>query len=152
MRWFWSLDAWRILINFIRSWFPWSRRILNLLVFRNKSSLNRNWILFIFLKRKLTIAWKENYFTLICFFCFKPSSSPTQLDFLEPSSPLEKQGKILNLSIHALDFLTSWSLMHPIYVLICLRNSITCYRNMPKGSINYLSIQQAIYHIRIRFL
>jgi len=32
---------------------------------------------------------------LICFFCFEPSSSPTQLDFFGPSSALEKQDKIL---------------------------------------------------------
>jgi len=91
MRWSWSLDAWRILINPIRSWFSWSRRILNPLIFRNKSSLSRNWILFILLlKRKLAIVRKGNYFTLICFFCFKPSSSPTQLDFLGLSFPLKK--------------------------------------------------------------
>ena len=84
------------MINPIRSWSPWSRKILNLLIFRNKSSLNRNWILFILLlKRKLAITWKGNCFILICFFCFKPSSSPTQLDFLGPSSPLDKQAKIL---------------------------------------------------------
>ena len=35
---------------------------------------------------KLAISWKGNHFTLICFFSFKSSSSPTQLDFLEPSS------------------------------------------------------------------
>ena len=54
MKWSWLLDTWRILINPVRSWSPWSWRILNLLIFRNKSSLNRNWILFIVrLKRKL---------------------------------------------------------------------------------------------------
>jgi len=91
MKWSWPLDTWRILINLIRSWSPWSRRILNLLIFRNKFSLNMNWILFIpLLKRKLAIAWKRNCFILICFFYFKPSFSPTQLDFLGPSSPLEK--------------------------------------------------------------
>jgi len=89
------------LVNPIRIWFSWSRRILDSLIFRNKSSLNRNWILFILLlKRKLAIAWKENYFTLICFFYFKPLSSSTQLDFLGPSSPLEKQGIILTLSMY----------------------------------------------------
>ena len=29
MRWSWPLDGWRILINPIRSWSPWSRKILN---------------------------------------------------------------------------------------------------------------------------
>ena len=87
------MDAWRILINLIWSWSPWSRRILNLLIFRNKHSLNRIWILFVLLqKRKLISAWKGNCSTLICFFCFKPSSSPTQLDFfLEPLSPFENK-------------------------------------------------------------
>ena len=42
MRWSWSLDAWRILINPIRSWSPWFRRILYPLIFRNKSLLDRN--------------------------------------------------------------------------------------------------------------
>ena len=54
MRWSWLLDAWRILINPIRSWSSWSRRILNPLIFRNKFSLNMNWIICILLlKRKL---------------------------------------------------------------------------------------------------
>jgi len=54
MRWSWSLDAWRILINPIRSWSPWFRRILNPLIFRNKPSLNRNWVSFVLhQKRKL---------------------------------------------------------------------------------------------------
>ena len=99
MRWSWPLDAWKILINLIRSWSPWSRRILDLLIFKNKSSLNRNWILFILhLKRKLAIAWKGNCFTLICFFCFKPLSSPTRLNLLWLSFPLEKQEKILTIA------------------------------------------------------
>jgi len=75
MRWSWPLDAWRILINLISSRSFWSRRILNPLIFKNKYSLNRNWILFILLlKKKITIAWKGNCFTLICFFFFKPLS------------------------------------------------------------------------------
>jgi len=95
------------LINPIKSDSPWSRRTLDLLIFGNKFSLNKNWILFIlFLNRKLTIAWKENCFTLICFFCFK-SSSLTQLDFLGPSSSFKKQGKILTSS-SAASWLATW--------------------------------------------
>ena len=52
MRWSWPLDAWRILINPIRSWYPWSRRILDPLIFIKKPSLNRNWILFILHKKR----------------------------------------------------------------------------------------------------
>jgi len=61
MRWSWSLDAWRILINPIRSWSPWFRRILDPLIFRNKPSLNKIWILFeLHQKRKLACTWKGN--------------------------------------------------------------------------------------------
>jgi len=42
---------------------------------------------------KLINAWKENCSTLICFFCFKSSSSPTRLDFLGQSSLLENKTK-----------------------------------------------------------
>jgi len=61
MRWSWPLDAWRILINHIRSWSPWSRRILYTLIFKNKPFSNRICILFeLHQKRKLAGAWKEN--------------------------------------------------------------------------------------------
>ena len=44
------------LINYIRSWSPWSRRILYPLNFRNKHSLNLIWILFkLHQKRKLVL-------------------------------------------------------------------------------------------------
>ena len=36
MRWSWSLDVWKILVNPIRSWSPWSRRILDPLIFRTR--------------------------------------------------------------------------------------------------------------------
>ena len=54
MRWSWPLDGWRILINPFRNWPPWSRRILNPLIFRNKSSLNRNLIQFVSYQNKKT--------------------------------------------------------------------------------------------------
>ena len=54
MRWSWPLDAWRILINPIRSWSPRSRKILNFLIFKNKSSLNKNWIIYILFLKKET--------------------------------------------------------------------------------------------------
>ena len=61
MRWFWPLDAWRILINPIRNWSTWFRRILDLLIFRNKPSFNKICILFeLHQKRKLVGAWKGN--------------------------------------------------------------------------------------------
>jgi len=157
MRWSWSLDAWRILINPIRSWSPWSRRILDPLIFRNKPSLNKNRILFILHQKRKPEPEKEtdsalentsisqlilmisrlipaisrliNYIVdycimlplcfCFCFYsvdyivgvlcvsrlihlisrlistiwfasaCFKSSSSPTRLDLLRLSSPLE---------------------------------------------------------------
>ena len=123
---FWPLDGWRILINSIRSWSPWSRRILNPLIFRSKPSLNRNWILFIFLKRKLAIAWKGNCFTLIRFFCFKPSSSPTQLNFLGPSSLLERQGKIITLlpTSSSIYYLHRFQLLHVSWLLFHLHSRL----------------------------
>ena len=94
MRWSWPLDAWKILINLIWSWSPWSKRILDHSIFRNKFSLNRIWILFVLLqKRKLVSVWKESCSTLICIFYFKSSSSPTQLNFLDSSSSLENKAK-----------------------------------------------------------
>ena len=42
MRWFWPFDGWRILIDPFRNWSPWSKRILDFLIFRNKPALNRN--------------------------------------------------------------------------------------------------------------
>ena len=51
MKWSWPLDGWRIL-NLIRSWSPWSRRILDHLIFRNKPILNRNWIIFVLHQKK----------------------------------------------------------------------------------------------------
>jgi len=61
MRCSWPLDAWRILINPIRSWSSWCKKILNPLIFRNKSLLNKNWILFV-LHQKKTCVWKRNWF------------------------------------------------------------------------------------------
>ena len=47
------------LINPCRSWFPWSRRILNPSNFRNKSSLNRNWVLRVRQQKKLECTRKR---------------------------------------------------------------------------------------------
>ena len=61
LRWSWPSDAWRILINPIRSWSPQSRRILDPLNFRNRPSLNKIWIKFeLHQKKKLARALKEN--------------------------------------------------------------------------------------------
>ena len=48
-RWSWSLNAWWILINYIWSWSPWSRRALNPSIFKNKLLSNRIWILIVLL-------------------------------------------------------------------------------------------------------
>ena len=49
------------LINFYRSWFSWSRRILDPSNFRNKSSLYRNRFLFeLHQKKKHACAWIKN--------------------------------------------------------------------------------------------
>ena len=67
-------------------------------MFRNKFSLNRNWILFILLlKRKLAITWKK-LFHLDILILLQAIISLTQLDFFGPSSPLEKEGKILTMT------------------------------------------------------
>ena len=61
MRWSWTLDAWRILINPIRSWFSWSIRILDPLIFKSKHFFNRICILFeLHQKKKLAGPWKGN--------------------------------------------------------------------------------------------
>ena len=44
-------------------------------------------------KKKNSQALEKKYSTLICFFYFKSSSSPTKLDLLEPSYRLENKTK-----------------------------------------------------------
>ena len=62
MRWAWTLGAWRILINPIRSWSSWSRRNLDRLIFRNPS-LNKNWAIFVLHQKRKSAPEKETDFT-----------------------------------------------------------------------------------------
>ena len=60
---------------------------------------------------KLVSAWKRNCSSLICFFCFKPSSSPPQLNFLEHHFLL-KTRQNPNISLLAFTvFLNKFSLL-----------------------------------------
>ena len=69
------------MINPFRSWFPLSRGILNLSNFRNKSSLNRNWVLFaVHQKRSLNAPEKENMNLMLTTGCRQPSQACRQVN------------------------------------------------------------------------
>jgi len=62
MRLSWRLDAWRILNNHIKSWFSWSRRIIDPLIFKNKSFIELKLSLMRIPLEKEISVWKGNWF------------------------------------------------------------------------------------------